>query len=327
MGDMGNADSNGFTLYTNESSFCFDYENLIGNGSIFDQVIQDHNNPLWFNNQLSDLNELGIDEGQTRLTQHFNDESESNLVGADIGNDEPSFINILDAVLQGQDEPNQPMGNNEAWKRLLSETQDTGVESEQVMSPIRTFNHSPAIITMAPKPHGRPRKIKPLIDLTMEPKPHVIETKKRPGRKPVDSCSTTSAPTTNASTSSLSIGKKTKRQKMLEEAAEKNVSVVCFGNQVVPKETPEYVAKRVKNNEAVKKSRAKKAQENLERDEKIPELHKENDTLKANLDSLVKEINEIKDNILLLNRGRNLPDDISKLFQQFENEYKRWLKF
>ena len=156
----------------------------------------------------------------------------------------------------------------------------------------------------------------------MEPKPHVIETKKRRGRKPVDACSTTSAPTTTASTSGLLSGKKTKRQKMLEEAAEKNEAVVCFGNQVVAKETPEYVAKREKNNEAVKKCREKKAQENLEREEKIPELHKENDTLKANLDSLVKEINEIKGNILLLNRGRNLPEDISKLFQQFENECK-----
>jgi hypothetical protein len=148
------------------------------------------------------------------------------------------------------------------------------------------------------------------------------ETKKRRGRKPVDACSTTTPPTTTASTSSLSIGKKTKRQKMLEEAAEKNEAVVCFGNQVVPKETPEYVAKRVKNNEAVKKFREKKAQENLERDEKMPELHKENDTLKANLDSLVKEINVVKDSILLLNRGRILPDEILKLFQQFENECK-----
>ena len=143
------------------------------------------------------------------------------------------------------------------------------------------------------------------------------------GRKRIDTCFTISAPTTTtASTMSLSIGKKTKRQKMLEEAAEKNEAVVCFGNQVVPKGTPEYDVRREKNREAVKKSREKKAQENLERDEKMPELHKENDTLKANLDSLVKEINEIKDNILLLNRGRNLPEDISKLFQQFENECK-----
>ena len=109
---------------------------------------------------------------------------------------------------------------------------------------------------------------------------------------------------------------------MLEEAAEKNEAVVWFGNQVVPKGTPEYDVRREKNREAVKKSREKKAQENLERDKKMPELHKENDTLKANLDSLVKEINEIKGNILLLNRGRNLPEDISKLFQQFENECK-----
>jgi hypothetical protein len=387
MGDMGNADSNGFTLYTNETSFYFDYG--VGNGSIFDQVIQDQYTLLRLNNQLSYLNEQGIDEGQTRSTQHFNDESESSLVSADVGNDEPSYPTLLDAFLQGQNEPNQPMGNNEAWKRLLSEPQDTGVESKQVMSPqvmsptrifnhplatitsssraidfdmtsitdfdqgqsdnqssdpqvqvideveqpmqpTRIFNDLPITMTMAPKPpHGRPRTIKPSIVLTPESMDddNVKETKKRRGRKPIDTCPTTSAPTTTASTSNLSIGKKTKRQKMLEEAAEKNEAVVCFGNQVVPKETPEYVAKRVKNNEAVKKSRAKKAQENLERDEKMPELHKENDTLKANLDSLVKEINEIKDNILLLNRGRNLPDDISRLFRQFDEECKRWLKF
>ena len=54
---------------------------------------------------------------------------------------------------------------------------------------------------------------------------------------------------------------------MLEEAAEKNVAVVCFGNQVVPKETPEYVAKREKNNEAVKRFREKKEKENLPREQ------------------------------------------------------------
>ena len=51
-------------------------------------------------------------------------------------------------------------------------------------------------------------------------------------------------------------------------------------------------------------------------------IHNSAITLKTNLDSLVKEINEIKGNILLLNRGRNLPEDISKLFQQFENACK-----
>jgi cell division protein FtsB len=54
----------------------------------------------------------------------------------------------------------------------------------------------------------------------------------------------------------------------------------------------------------------------------MPELHKENEDLKTKLESIVKEINVIKDNILLLNRGRNLPDEILKLIQQFENECK-----
>jgi hypothetical protein len=244
----------------------------------------------------------------------------SDVVCTDLGN-EQSYLNIL--VLQGQDEHNQLMGNNVTWRPQLSEPQEPGVESEQVMSPTRIFNNSLATITMAPKSHGRPRIIKPLIDLTIESidDDDAIETKKRRGRKPIDTCSTTSAPTT-ASTSGLSSGKKTKRQKMLEEAAEKNETVVCFGNQVVPKETPEYDAKREKNNEAVKKCREKKAQENLEREEKIPELHKENDTLKTNLDSLVKGINELKDEILILYRGQNLTDEILKLFQQFENECK-----
>ena len=62
--------------------------------------------------------------------------------------------------------------------------------------------------------------------------------------------------------------------------------------------------------------------ERLEREEKIPELHKENDTLKAKLESIVKEINVVKDSIMKVKRGPDLPDDILKLFQQFENECK-----
>ncbi len=54
----------------------------------------------------------------------------------------------------------------------------------------------------------------------------------------------------------------------------------------------------------------------------MPELQKENENLKTKLESIVKEINVVKDNILLVNRGRNLPDEILKLIQQFENECK-----
>jgi hypothetical protein len=249
----------------------------------------------------------------------------SGIVGADVGN-EQSYINILDVVLQGQDEHNQLMENNPPMvKNQFSDPHVQVInEVEQPMQPTRAFNDSPASITMGTKPQqGRPIILKPLIDLTTESmdNDNVKETKKRRGRKRIDTCPTTTAPI-NASTGGLSSGKKTKKQKMLEEAAEKNEEVVCFGNQVVLKETPEYKSKREQNNEAVKKFREKKAQENLEREEKIPKLHKENDDLKTNLDSLVKGINELKENILLFNRGRNLPDDILNLLKQFDNECK-----
>jgi hypothetical protein len=294
IGDMGNADSNEFELYPYESSFLSDFENFIGNDNLLDQANQDQYHTLWLNKQLSYTNEQGIDEGQTKLTQPLADEKESNLVGAD--DDEQSYINVIDAALQEQVEHNQPMGNNVTRRRQLSEQQEQGGEVEQGITQ-RIF-HTSSYITIDDE--------------------NVIETKKRLGRKRIDA----SAPTTHASTSGLSSGKKTKKQKMLEEAADKNKEVVCFGNQVVLKETSEYVVKREKNNEAVKKFREKQAQKNLEREVKMPELQKENENLKANLDSLVKGINEIKDNILLLNRGRNLPEDISNLLRQFEEECK-----
>jgi hypothetical protein len=242
----------------------------------------------------------------------FDDEDISDLLGADLGNY---------SIQLYQDQFNPPLAKNQFSDPHVQVIN----EVEQPMQPTRAFNDSPASITMGTKAQqGRPRKIKPLIDLTTtsedDATSNVIKSLKRRGRKPIDTCPTTTAPTT-ASTS-LSSGKKTKKQKMLEEAAEKNEEVVCFGNQVVLKETPDYKSKREKNNEAVKKFREKKAQENLEREEKIPKLHKENDDLKTNLDSLVKEINELKENILLFNRGRNLPDDISRLFRQFDEECK-----
>jgi hypothetical protein len=252
--------------------------------------------------QNTDSNELDQLIPTCELSILFGDEALSHFVAADLG----------DISMQLY----QPMIDNQS-----SDPQVQAIdEVEQPMQPTRIFNDLPNTKAMPPKPHGRPRPIKPLIDLTIEPMEdeNVIETKKRLGRKRIDA----SAPTTHASTSGLSSGKKTKKQKMLEEAAEKNETVVCFGNQVVAKETPEYAAKRKNNNEAVKKFREKKAQENLEREVKMPELQKENENLKANLDSLVKGINEIKNNILLLNRGRNLPEDISNLLRQFEEECK-----
>jgi hypothetical protein len=178
---------------------------------------------------------------------------------------------------------------------------------------------------MTTKTRSRHRIIKPLtggLSATYSDEAIVKESLRvaRRGRKPIDSCSTTSA-TTTASTS-LSSGKKTKRLKILEEAAQKKEAVVCFGNQVVLKETPEYVAKREKNREAVKKFREKKELENREREEEIPKLQKENDDLKIKLESLAKSIHVVKDNIMKVNRGPNLPDEILKLFQQFENECK-----
>ena len=187
--------------------------------------------------------------------------------------------------------------------------------------PTRSFNDL-SVTTMATKTRSRPRIIKPLNDSSTTYKDDVNakECVKRRGRKPIEACSTTTATTT--ASSSLSSGKKTKKQKILEEAAEKKEDVVCFGNQVVVKETPEYLAKREKNNEAVKRFREKKEKENRDRKEKISELHKENEDLKTNLDSLVKSINVVKDNIMKVYRGRNLPEDISNLFRQFEEECK-----
>lgn len=115
-------------------------------------------------------------------------------------------------------------------------------------------------------------------------------------------------------------GKKTKKQQMLEDAQKNQKPVVCFGNKVVPKETDEYFKRRENNNEAVKKCREKLTQKQHEREERMKLLDDENKKLTGTVESLNKELNVLKNIIIQMNPQQKLPDYITNLFKQLDEE-------
>ena len=115
-------------------------------------------------------------------------------------------------------------------------------------------------------------------------------------------------------------GKKTKKQQMLEDAEKNQKPVVCFGNKVVPKETDEYFKRRENNNEAVKKCREKLTQKQREREERMKSLDDENKKLTGTVESLNKELNVLKNIIIQMNPQQKLPDYITNLFKQLDEE-------
>lgn len=188
------------------------------------------------------------------------------------------------------------------------------------------------VTTMTMTTRGRPQKVKPVKRLSttsttsstsiaatasVTPTASTIEIPRvtQRGRKPSGAVSSTpSASTTRPN------GKKTKKQQMLEDAQKNQKPVVCFGNKVVPKETDEYFKRRENNNEAVKKCREKLTQKQREREERMAVLDEENKKLTNTVDSLNKELNVLKNIIIQMNPTQKLPDYITNLFKQLDEE-------
>ena len=107
---------------------------------------------------------------------------------------------------------------------------------------------------------------------------------------------------------------------MLEDAEKNQKPVVCFGNKVVPKATDEYYKRRENNNEAVKKCREKLTQKQKEREERMRDLDEENKKLNGTVELLNKELNVLKNIIIQMNPQQKLPDYITNLFKQLDEE-------
>lgn len=78
-----------------------------------------------------------------------------------------------------------------------------------------------------------------------------------------------------------------------------------------PKDTPEYFEKRERNNIAVRKSRDKAKQKQVETEQRVNQLAEENENLNKKLDLLTKELNVLKS--LFINVGSTLPKELEKM--------------
>jgi hypothetical protein len=115
-------------------------------------------------------------------------------------------------------------------------------------------------------------------------------------------------------------GKRTKNQQKIEEAIKNEQSVVCFGNRVVTKETDEYYKKRELNNEAVKRWRETQEKKQRERDERLKFLDDESKKLTEDVETLNKQLNELKNTILQTNTPQTIPEEITILFKQLDED-------
>jgi len=205
---------------------------------------------------------------------------------------------------------------------IISEEIDTDSSTNSNNSTNSSTASYGSVDNLSPVTRGRPQKIKPIKRLSTAsttsnsssnfttdiPR---ITTNTR-GRKPSGM-----AP---ASVPVKANGKKTKKQLMLEEAEKNKKPVVCFGNKVVPKETDEYYKRRENNNEAVKKCREKLSKKQQEREERMKTLDEENKRLTSTVESLNKELNVLKNIIIQMNPQQKLPEYITNLFKQLEED-------
>ncbi len=99
---------------------------------------------------------------------------------------------------------------------------------------------------------------------------------------------------------------------------EQDKKTVFFGNKQVVKNTDEYVNRREKNNEAVKKCREKLNQQQKEREERLKILEDENNKLKNKNDTLMKELNVLKNLLIQSSPAKRLPEHIEKLLASLE---------
>lgn len=112
-------------------------------------------------------------------------------------------------------------------------------------------------------------------------------------------------------------GRRTKRidSSLLTEAE----SLARFGNKYVPKGTAEYDERRNKNNDAVKKCRAKLQVQQQEREKRLKELTEENRKLSNTVESLNKELSVLKGILSTMKPQYNLPTDIEEKIRKLES--------
>lgn len=112
-------------------------------------------------------------------------------------------------------------------------------------------------------------------------------------------------------------GRRTKRidSSLLLEAE----SLARFGNKYVPKGTTEYDERRNKNNDAVKKCRAKLQVQQQEREKRLKELTEENRKLSNTVESLNKELSVLKGILSTMKPQYNLPTDIEEKIRKLES--------
>lgn len=87
-----------------------------------------------------------------------------------------------------------------------------------------------------------------------------------------------------------------------------------FGNKKVIKYSEEYHDRRIKNNEAVKKSRLKAKEQQQKTEVKITKLAQENRALNDRVDSLMKELQVLKSLYKELNQ--DLPASVVKALER-----------
>ena len=86
-----------------------------------------------------------------------------------------------------------------------------------------------------------------------------------------------------------------KRLKFMQEEKQESLSdLIYFGNKLVKKDTDEYMKRRNKNNEAVKKFRKKLHHEELLKEEKMKRLTDENVQLNGKIQLLSKQLDILK---------------------------------
>ena len=109
-------------------------------------------------------------------------------------------------------------------------------------------------------------------------------------------------------------GKRSNRSILTDEE-----NLARFGNKYVPKGTDEYNQRRNKNNDAVKKCRAKLQMQQEEREKRLKELSEENRKLSNTVESLNKELSVLKGILSTMKPQCSLPSDIEEKIRKLEN--------
>lgn len=114
-------------------------------------------------------------------------------------------------------------------------------------------------------------------------------------------------------------GRRGARVNSLLSNPDANDDLARFGNKYVTKGTEEYNERRNKNNDAVKKCRAKLQEKQKEREKRLKELSEENRKLTNTVDSLNKELNVLKGILATMKPQYTIPLDIEEKIKKLES--------